>query len=107
MAHDTIPFCRCWKSCTRKREPLMTAVANAKPEQVPYIIGVMNPVSGTPFHLIRHASHWLRNPKNYSQDLWSEILATQCQFYINVMLTCALLTQRALSTSCKNCMSVQ
>ena len=75
-----------------------TAVATAKPEQVPYILSLMNPVEGTSFHLIRHASEWLKNPKNYSQDLWTEILATQCQFYIEVMLTCTLLTQRVCSS---------
>lgn len=75
-----------------------TAVSTAKPGNVPYVIGLMNPVTGTPFHLIRHASYWLRNPKNYSQDLWTEILATQCRFYIDVMLTCTLLTQKVCSS---------
>ena len=75
-------------------EVFSTAIARAKPNQVETILGYMNPVSGTPFHVIRQAAHWLQNPKNYSQDLWPEMLITQCQFYAEVLLTCTLLTSK-------------
>jgi hypothetical protein len=71
----------------------------AKPDQVPAILNHINPVEGNCFHLIRYTNQWLKNPKNYSQDLWSEVLITQCQIYIGVMLTCTSLTQKAVSSS--------
>ena len=75
------------------------ALDNAKPSEVPDVLNKVNPVEGPCFHLIRYANQWLRNQKNYSQDLWIEVLVTQCQVYVGMILTCTLLTQRAVSAS--------
>jgi hypothetical protein len=73
------------------------ALEKARPDEVPAILRMVNPVEGKCFDSIRHAYPWLQNQKNYSQDLWMEILITQCQVYVGMMLTCTLLTQRAMS----------
>jgi hypothetical protein len=82
------------------------ALDNAKPSEVPDVLNKVNPVEGPCFHLIRYANQWLRNQKNYSQDLWIEVLVTQCQVYVGMMLTCTLLTQRAVSASASGGASV-
>jgi hypothetical protein len=85
------------KTVRQDWEVFSNAVNDATLKQIPAILRLMNPVEGTCFHLIRYATLWLQNEKNYSQDLWTEILVTQCQFYIDVMLSCTLINQRIMS----------
>ncbi len=45
----------------------------------------MNMVEGPTINLIRGASVWLQDPEVQQLPLWGEILATQCQVYVNYM----------------------